>query len=87
LVFQSASSLTVGSPAAPRSVKLINGAKAKMFTGTWVVSINYAGGGVMVGNVIANGVTLSAPANNYSTWCRNSIKRKSYFISVFSNYG
>jgi hypothetical protein len=28
LVFQSASSLTVGSPAASRSVKLINGAKA-----------------------------------------------------------
>jgi hypothetical protein len=27
--------------------------------------INYAGGGVMVGNVIANnGVTLSAPANS-----------------------
>jgi hypothetical protein len=52
------------SPAASRSVKLINGAKANnvyWYVGSSV--INYAGGGVMVGNVIANnGVTLSAPA-------------------------
>jgi hypothetical protein len=65
--FQSASSLTVGSPAASRSVKLINGAKANnvyWYVGSQAV-INYAGGGVMVGNVIANnGVTLSAPANS-----------------------
>jgi hypothetical protein len=65
--FQSASSLTVGSPAAPRSVKLINGAKANnvyWYVGSQAV-INYAGGGVMVGNIIANnGVTLSAPANS-----------------------
>jgi hypothetical protein len=65
--FQSASSLTVGSPAASRSVKLINGAKANnvyWYVGSSAV-INYAGGGVMVGNVIANnGVTLSAPANS-----------------------
>jgi hypothetical protein len=48
--------------AASRSVKLINGAKANnvyWYVGSAV--INYAGGGVMVGNVIANnGVTLSA---------------------------
>ncbi|PKH67925.1 hypothetical protein CXF59_05450 [Flavobacterium sp. ALD4] len=65
--FQSASSLTVGSPAASRSVKLINGAKANnvyWYVGSSAV-INYAGGGVMVGNVIANnGVTFSAPANS-----------------------
>jgi hypothetical protein len=65
--FQSASSLTVGSPAASRTVKLINGAKANnvyWYVGSSAV-INYAGGGVMVGNVIANnGVTLSAPANS-----------------------
>jgi len=65
--FQSASSLTVGSPAAVRSVKLINGAKANnvfWYVGSTAV-INYAGGGVMVGNIIAeNGVTLSAPANS-----------------------
>jgi hypothetical protein len=65
--FQSASSLTVGSPAAVRSVKLINGAKANnvfWYVGSTAV-INYGGGGVMVGNIIAeNGVTLSAPANS-----------------------
>jgi hypothetical protein len=65
--FQSASSLTVGSPAAARSVKLINGAKANnvfWYVGSTAV-INYGGGGVMVGNIIAeNGVTLSAPANS-----------------------
>jgi hypothetical protein len=51
LVFQSASSLTVGSTAAPR--KLINGAKANkcLLVGSQAV-INYAGGGVMVGNVV-----------------------------------
>jgi hypothetical protein len=65
--FQAESSLTVGSPAASRSVKLINGALAKnvyWYVGSSAV-INYAGGGVMVGNIIAEeGVTLSAPANS-----------------------
>jgi hypothetical protein len=46
---------------------LINGAKANnvyWYVGSQAV-INYAGGGVMVGNIIANnGVTLSAPANS-----------------------
>jgi hypothetical protein len=63
--FQSASSLTVGSPAASRSVKLINGAKANNVY--WYVgssAVNYAGGGVMVGNVIANNGVTSAPANS-----------------------
>lgn len=65
--FQAESSLTVGSPAASRSVKLIGGALAKnvyWYVGSSAV-INYAGGGVMVGNIIAEeGVTLSAPANS-----------------------
>jgi hypothetical protein len=65
-VFQSASALTVGN-SVPRSVKLINGALAKnvyWYVGSAAV-INYAGGGVMTGNIIANsGVTLSSPANS-----------------------
>jgi hypothetical protein len=65
-VFQTASALTVGD-SAPSSVKLINGALAKnvyWYVGSSAV-INYAGGGVMTGNIIANsGVTLSAPANS-----------------------
>lgn len=65
--FQAESSLTVGSPAASRSVKLIGGALAKnvyWYVGSSAV-INYAGGGVMVGNIIAEeGVTLSSPANS-----------------------
>ena len=65
-VFQTASALTVGD-SAPSSVKLINGALAKnvyWYVGSTAV-INYAGGGVMTGNIIANsGVTLSNPANS-----------------------
>jgi hypothetical protein len=65
-VFQSASALTVGD-SAPSSVKLINGALAKnvyWYVGSSAV-INYAGGGIMTGNIIANsGVTLSSPANS-----------------------
>jgi hypothetical protein len=65
-VFQTASSLTVGD-SSPSSVKLINGALAKnvyWYVGSAAV-INYAGGGVMTGNIIANsGVTLSSPANS-----------------------
>jgi len=65
-VFQCASALTVGD-SAPSSVKLIGGALAKnvyWYVGSAAV-INYAGGGVMTGNIIANsGVTLSSPANS-----------------------
>lgn len=65
-VFQCASALTVGD-SAPSNVKLINGALAKnvyWYVGSTAV-INYAGGGVMSGNIIANsGVTLSNPANS-----------------------
>ncbi len=65
-VFQCASALTVGD-SLPSSVRLIGGALAKnvfWYVGSSAV-INYAGGGVMTGNIIANsGVTLSSPANS-----------------------
>ncbi|WP_235889566.1 Ig-like domain-containing protein [Flavobacterium restrictum] len=65
-VFQCAAALTVGD-SSPSSVKLINGALAKnvyWYVGSAAV-INYAGGGVMTGNIMANsGVTLSSPANS-----------------------
>lgn len=65
-VFQTASTLTVGAPAAPRSVNLINGALAKNVF--WQVgtsaTINGAGGGTMVGTIIASSaVSLSTVGN------------------------
>jgi hypothetical protein len=61
-VFQMASTLGVGAPGAPRSVILINGGQAKNVF--WQVgsaaTINPAGGGTMVGTIIAaQGVTFS----------------------------
>ncbi len=65
-VFQMASSLTVGAAGAPRSIILINGANAKNVF--WYVgssaTINGAGGGTMVGTIIASaGVTFSTAGN------------------------
>ncbi len=65
-VFQMASTLTVGGPGAPRNVILVNGAQAKNVY--WQVgsaaTINAAGGGTMVGTIIAAaGVTFSTPGN------------------------
>ena len=65
-IFQMASTLTVGAPAAPRSVILINGAQAKNVF--WQVgsaaTINGAGGGSMVGTIIASaGATFSTAGN------------------------
>lgn len=65
-VFQSASSLTVGGPGAPRNIILVNGAQAKNVF--WQVgssaTINAAGGGTMVGTIIAAaGVSFSTPGN------------------------
>ncbi len=65
-VFQTASTLTVGAPAAPRSVILINGAQAKNVF--WQVgssaTINGAGGGTMVGTILASaGVSFSTIVN------------------------
>jgi hypothetical protein len=65
-VFQIGSSLTVGTPTAPESVILINGAQAKNVF--WAVGglpgavINYGGGGTMVGTIISQpGITVSSP--------------------------
>jgi hypothetical protein len=65
-VFQMASSLTVGLAGQPRNVILINGAQAKNVF--WQVgssaTINGAGGGTMVGTIIAQaGVTFSTAGN------------------------
>jgi Ice-binding-like/Bacterial Ig-like domain len=65
-VFQMATSLTVGGPGAPESVLLVNGAQAKNVF--WQVgsaaSIDGAGGGTMVGTIIASaGVTFSTAGN------------------------
>jgi len=65
-VFQTATSLTVGGPGAPRNILLINGAQAKNVF--WHVgssaTINAAGGGTMVGTVIAAaGVSFSTAGN------------------------
>jgi hypothetical protein len=70
-VFQIGSSLTVGTPTAPESVILINGAKASNVF--WAVGglpgavINYGGGGTMVGTIISQpGITVSSPAQSTS---------------------
>jgi hypothetical protein len=67
-VFQMATTLTVGGPgaAAPQSIILAGGAQAKNVF--WQVgsaaTINAAGGGTMVGTIIANdGVTFSTAGN------------------------
>jgi hypothetical protein len=65
-VFQMATSLTVGAPAAPRSVILTGGAQAANVF--WQVgsaaTINGAGGGTMVGTIIAPaGITFSTAGN------------------------
>jgi hypothetical protein len=71
-IFQAASGLTVGiaGPAGAKSVILINGALPKnvfWYVGS-AATINGAGGGVMVGNIIANsGVTFSTPGNAAQT--------------------
>lgn len=65
-IFQVGSSLTVGAPALPRSVILTNGAQAQNVY--WQVgsaaTINAAGGGTMVGTIIAQaGVVFSTAGN------------------------
>jgi hypothetical protein len=65
-VFQMASTLVVGAAGAPRSVVLIGGAQAKNVY--WQVgsaaTINAAGGGTMVGTIIAQaGITFSTAGN------------------------
>lgn len=71
-IFQTAAGLTVGiaGPTGARSINMINGASASnvyWYVGSAAV-INYAGGGVMVGTIIATaGVTLSSPGNSTNT--------------------
>ena len=71
-VFQTGTSLTVGiaGPTGAKSVKLINGAQAKnvyWHIGT-AATINGAGGGVMVGTILAmSGVTFSTAGNAAQT--------------------
>ncbi len=71
-IFQTAAGLTVGTagPAGARSVILINGAQAKnvfWYVGSTAV-INGAGGGIMVGTIIApSGVTFSTAGNEVQT--------------------
>jgi hypothetical protein len=65
-VFQTASSLTVGAPGAPRNIILINGALAKNVY--WHVgsaaTINAAGGGMMVGTVLASAAVSFSTVGN-----------------------
>lgn len=65
-VFQTASTLTVGAPAAPRSIILINGAQAKNIF--WRVgtsaTINGAGGGTMVGTILASSAVSFSTVGN-----------------------
>lgn len=67
-VFQTASTLTVGAPAAPRSIILVNGAQAKNVF--WHVgssaTINQAGGGTMVGTIIADQAVSLSTVDNVS---------------------
>lgn len=71
-IFQSASGLTVGiaGPTGAKSVILINGALPKnvfWYVGS-AATVNAAGGGVMVGTIIANsGVTFSTAGNAAQT--------------------
>ena len=62
-VFQMATSLTVGTPSAPRNVILINGAQAKNVfwqVGSAATINGILGGGTMVGTIIAqSGVSIS----------------------------
>jgi hypothetical protein len=68
-VFQMASTLTVGTPTSPQSVKLINGAQAKNVY--WQVgsaaTINGAGGGTMVGTIISSAAITFSTAGSMKT--------------------
>lgn len=65
-VFQMATTLTVGAAGAPRSVILINGAQAKNVF--WQVgssaTINAAGGGTMVGTILASSAVSFSTVGN-----------------------
>ncbi|HEX5361581.1 MAG TPA: Ig-like domain-containing protein [Fluviicoccus sp.] len=65
-VFQTATTLTVGAAAAPRSILLINGAQPKnvfWHVGT-SATINAAGGGTMVGTILASSAVSFSTVGN-----------------------
>jgi hypothetical protein len=69
-VFQMGTYLTVGTPSSSESVVLIGGAQAKNVY--WQVgsaaTINYGGGGTMVGTIISQaGLTISSPGQSTSS--------------------
>ncbi len=69
-IFQMGTYLTVGTPSASESVILINGAKASNVF--WQVgsaaTINYGGGGTMVGTIISSATTtISSPGQSTSS--------------------
>jgi hypothetical protein len=82
-IFQMASTLTVGTPTAPRSVILINGAKAANVY--WQVgsaaTINGAGGGSMAGTIIASAGMTFSTAGNYAATTLNG-RALALFASV-----
>ena len=85
-IFQMAAGLTVGTPAGARSIVLTGGALAKnvfWYVGSAAV-INYAGGGTMVGTIIANsGVTLSSPGSSTTTTAQTILNGRA--ISLVSS--
>lgn len=85
-IFQTAAGLTVGTPAGARSIILIGGALAKnvyWHVGSTAV-INYAGGGTMVGTILANsGVTLSSPGSSTTTTAQTILNGRA--ISLVSS--
>lgn len=72
-IFQMAGTLTVGTPTAPASIHLINGAQAKNVF--WQVGssaiINSAGGGIIAGTIIADAGVVFSTAGNASTMILN----------------
>jgi len=85
-IFQTAAGLTVGTPTGARSVIMIGGGLAKnvfWYVGSSAV-INYAGGGTMVGTILANsGVTLSSPASSTTTTAQTVLNGRA--ISLISS--
>ena len=85
-IFQTAAGLTVGTPTGARSIIMIGGGQAKnvyWYVGSSAV-INYAGGGTMVGTILANsGVTLSSPASSTTTTAQTILNGRA--VSLISS--
>jgi hypothetical protein len=66
-IFQMGTYLTVGSPSASESIVLTGGAQAKnvFWQAGSAATINYGGGGTMVGTIISQaGLTISSPGQS-----------------------